>query len=52
MTDKTLQERDAAVKAFDRIKRALLPDPHDERDVSIDWLRKEIHAAIAEREGR
>lgn len=38
--------RDAAMKAIDRIKRALMPDPHDERHISIDWLRKEIHATI------
>jgi len=37
----------AEVKAaFRTIEQALLPDPHDERDVSVDWLRKEIHAAI------
>jgi hypothetical protein len=32
----------------ERIERALLPDPHDERDVSVDWLRKEIRKAFAE----
>lgn len=36
-----------------RIEQALLPDPHDEREISVDWLRKEIAAAIrgSEREG-
>jgi predicted nuclease with TOPRIM domain len=37
----------ALYQARDRIERALLPDPHDERDVSVDWLRKEIREALA-----
>ena len=44
------QERERAEKnarVIERIKRALLPDQHDERELSVDWLRKEIHAAIA-----
>ena len=35
-----------AERAFKRIEQALLPDPHDEREISVDWLRQEIHAAI------
>ena len=43
----TLRARcEAAEKALRRIEQALLPDPHDERDISVDWLRAEIRAAI------
>lgn len=34
-----------------KIEQALLPDPHDEREVSVEWLRKTIRAAI-EKESR
>ena len=38
--------RGDAERAFHRIERAMMPDPNDEREISVDWLRKEIRAAI------
>lgn len=41
-------------KAILKIRQALLPDPHDEREISIDWVRGAIgriaDAAIAAKE--
>lgn len=35
-----------ARKVFALIKQALLPDPHDEREISVSWLRETIITAI------
>lgn len=32
--------------AFRKIEQAMLPDPYDERDISLKWLRKTIHKII------
>lgn len=29
------------------IERAIAPDPHDERDVSIEWLRATTRAVVS-----
>lgn len=41
-----LSEREAERRL---IEQALLPDPHDERDVSVDWLRLQIRTILAAR---
>lgn len=34
-------------KALRRIEQALLPDPHDERELSVHWVRGAIGTIIA-----
>ncbi len=48
------QDRAQRAEALaEKIKQILLPDPHDERDVSAEWQVKAIHAAIDKaREGK
>lgn len=43
-----IEECERYRKAIRWIEQALLPDPHDEREVSIDWLRKAIRVALKE----
>ena len=48
-----VQRAQRAEAIAEKIKQILLPDPHDEREVSAEWQVKAIHAAIdAAREGK
>jgi len=33
-------------KALRKIEQAIIPDPYDEREISLDWLVKRIHNII------
>ena len=47
MAEQFALELDEAERVLLKINQALLPDPHDERDVSAEWQVKAIRAAIA-----
>ena len=38
----------AAVSALHKIHQAMLPDPHDEREISLEWLREHVDDLIGE----
>jgi hypothetical protein len=43
-----VEECEGYKRAARKIEQALLPDPHDEREVSVEWLRKTVSAALRE----
>lgn len=47
-----LEKLKVAEGALEGLVRDALPDPYDEREVSIDWLRKRIRSALAAIRGK
>jgi hypothetical protein len=45
-------EYEALKRSTERVARqleiAILPDPHDERDISVDWLKGQVRKAVAD----
>jgi gamma-glutamyl phosphate reductase len=46
MLERLQQSNTRLEAAFRKIEQAMLPDPYDERDISLKWLRKTIHKII------